>query len=86
MLHSRYLVADDRALFLLKDGSTAWDVKDFLVQQPECKEVTFENQNFPGAGASKPDVQQKSGTGKGENTNLNTEPDGKSGQTKKTEL
>ncbi|XP_020608414.1 LDLR chaperone boca-like [Orbicella faveolata] len=47
----RYLVSDDRALFMLKDGSHAWDVKDFLITQPDCKLVEFDNQQFPGAGA-----------------------------------
>ena len=37
---------------MLKDGSKAWEVKDFLVTQERCEEVTIENQNFPGAGAS----------------------------------
>ena len=44
----RYLVSDDRVIFLTKDGSYAWEIKDFLIQQPECLEVTFENQKFPG--------------------------------------
>ena len=46
----RYLVSDDRALLMLKDGSLAWDVKDFLITQPDCKLVEFDNQQFPGAG------------------------------------
>ncbi|KAK3734545.1 hypothetical protein QZH41_010388 [Actinostola sp. cb2023] len=45
----RFIVADDRVLFLLKDGSIAWDVRDFLITQPECKMVEFENQKFPGS-------------------------------------
>ena len=61
-------MADDRALFLLKDGSKAWEVKDFLVQQPECKEVTFENQNFPGAAATKPKTEQNSQSEKSSKT------------------
>lgn len=44
----RYLVSDDRVIFLTKDGSYAWEIKDFLIQQPECLEVTFDNQKFPG--------------------------------------
>ncbi|XP_065896193.1 LRP chaperone MESD-like [Dysidea avara] len=44
----RYVVSTDRALFLTKDGSLAWEIKDFLVQQPECLEVSFDNQKFPG--------------------------------------
>ena len=43
-------MADDRVLFMLKDGSLAWDVKDFLITQPNCKLVEFDNQQFPGAG------------------------------------
>ena len=49
-LHPRYLVSDDRVLFMLKDGSLAWDVKNFLITQPDCKLVEFDNQQFPGAG------------------------------------
>ena len=48
--HPRYLVSDDRVLLMLKDGSLAWDVKDYLVTQPDCLLVEFENQQFPGAG------------------------------------
>ena len=44
----RYLVSDDRVIFLTKDGSYSWEIKDYLVQQPECLEVTFDNQKFPG--------------------------------------
>ena len=34
---------------MLKDGSLAWDVKDYLITQPDCLLVEFENQQFPGA-------------------------------------
>ena len=44
----RYLVSDDRVIFMTKDGSYAWEIKDFLIQQPECLEVTFDNQKYPG--------------------------------------
>ncbi|XP_028402679.1 LDLR chaperone boca-like [Dendronephthya gigantea] len=50
----RYMVSDRRAIFLLQDGSTAWDIKDFLIKQPECESVEFDNQKFPGS-AAKPD-------------------------------
>ncbi|XP_068710978.1 LDLR chaperone boca-like [Montipora foliosa] len=46
----RYLVADNRVLFMIKDGSLAWDIKDFLITQPDCELVEFDNQQFPGAG------------------------------------
>ncbi|XP_036330714.1 LDLR chaperone boca [Rhagoletis pomonella] len=48
----RYMVDDDRAIFLFKDGSQAWDAKDFLVKQPRCKGVTIENKEYPGAWSS----------------------------------
>lgn len=47
----RYVVGPNRILFMMKDGAKAWEVKDFLVKQERCEEVTIENQNFPGAGA-----------------------------------
>ena len=45
------MVADRRAIFLVQDGSTAWEIKDFLIKQPECESVEFDNQKFPGSGA-----------------------------------
>jgi hypothetical protein len=33
---------------MFKDGSVAWEAKDFLVAQEGCKEVTIENKNYPG--------------------------------------
>lgn len=45
---SRYLVADDRSIFLFKDGSQAWDAKEFLIEQERCKEVVIENKPYYG--------------------------------------
>ena len=47
------MVGDDRALFVLKDGSKAWEIKDFLVEQDRCATVTIEGQDYPGKGAKK---------------------------------
>lgn len=44
----RYLVADDRSIFLFKDGSQAWDAKEFLIEQERCKEVVIENKSYYG--------------------------------------
>ncbi|XP_050325790.1 LDLR chaperone boca [Bactrocera neohumeralis] len=44
----RYMVDDNRAIFLFKDGSQAWDAKDFLIKQTRCKGVTIENKEYPG--------------------------------------
>lgn len=48
ILHCRYLIDDNRAIFMFKDGSLAWEAKNFLVEQDKCKEVTIENMSYPG--------------------------------------
>merc|ERR1712150_9045 len=48
----RYVVGSNRVLFMLKDGSKAWEIKSFLVTQERCELVTIEGQDFPGKGAS----------------------------------
>ncbi|CAF2114010.1 unnamed protein product, partial [Rotaria magnacalcarata] len=42
---------DSRVLFLLQDGSQAYEVKDYLVQQDRCQEVTIDNRPYYGKGA-----------------------------------
>ncbi|KAK1327740.1 hypothetical protein QTO34_012646 [Cnephaeus nilssonii] len=32
----RFIVGSDRAIFMLRDGSYAWEIKDFLVSQDRC--------------------------------------------------
>ena len=44
----RYIISDDRAIFMLQDGSEAWKMKDFLIQQDGCVEVEIDKQKFPG--------------------------------------
>ncbi|KAL1513218.1 hypothetical protein ABEB36_002654 [Hypothenemus hampei] len=44
----RYLVDDNRAIFLYKDGSQAWVAKDYLIEQPECESVTIESKVYQG--------------------------------------
>ncbi|CAK6442384.1 unnamed protein product [Pipistrellus nathusii] len=46
----RFIVGSDRAIFMLRDGSYAWEIKDFLVSQDRCAEVTLEGQVYPGRG------------------------------------
>ena len=46
MLIFRYVIADDRVLFQLKDGSIAFEIRDFLVTQDTCLTVTFEQLEF----------------------------------------
>ncbi|XP_030387130.1 LDLR chaperone boca [Scaptodrosophila lebanonensis] len=47
----RYMVDDNRAIFLFKDGAQAWEAKDFLVEQERCKGVTIENKEYTGTHA-----------------------------------
>ncbi|XP_050395777.2 LDLR chaperone boca [Patella vulgata] len=64
----RYIVGANRAIFMLKDGGKAWEIKDFLIQQDRCLEVTIDNQNYPGKGAkneNKTAKKDKSATKKG---------------------
>ena len=35
---------------MLRDGSYAWEIKDFLVSQDRCADVTLEGQVYPGKG------------------------------------
>ena len=49
----RYIVGPNRVLFMIKDGSKAWEIKDFLVKQERCEQVSIENQVYPGKGKAK---------------------------------
>lgn len=47
------MIDDDRAIFMFKDGSQAWEAKSYLLEQNELKEVQLESQTYPG---KNPDV------------------------------
>lgn len=55
----RFVVGSNRVIFMLRDGSMAWEVKDFLVSQDRCVDVTVEGQVFPGKAAKKDDAKYK---------------------------
>jgi hypothetical protein len=46
----RHVIDDNRILLVLTDGSQAFEIKDFLVQQDRCKDVTIDNRVYPGQG------------------------------------
>ncbi|XP_077174171.1 LRP chaperone MESD [Paroedura picta] len=54
----RFIVGSNRAIFMLRDGSYAWEVKDFLVNQERCGDVTLEGQVYPGKGAQEKEKQE----------------------------
>uniref|UniRef100_A0A672K7R9 LRP chaperone MESD n=1 Tax=Sinocyclocheilus grahami TaxID=75366 RepID=A0A672K7R9_SINGR len=49
----RFVVGSNRAIFMLRDGGYAWEIKDFLVAQDRCEDVTVEGQVYPGKAAKK---------------------------------
>lgn len=55
----RFVVGSNRVIFMLRDGSVAWEVKDFLVSQDRCAEVTVEGQVYPGKAAKEGDSKTK---------------------------
>ncbi|XP_032786183.1 LDLR chaperone boca [Daphnia magna] len=48
----RFMVDDNRAIFMFRDGSQAWEAKNFLIDQDRCFSVTIENKVYPGKGNS----------------------------------
>jgi len=46
----RYIISANRALLKLIDGSFAYEIKDFLIQQDRCELVSIEGQDYPGKG------------------------------------
>jgi len=58
----RFVIADNRAIFMFKDGAQAWEAKDFLVEQERLQELTIENKPYPGKYAT----AKKSAEGKDE--------------------
>lgn len=46
----RYIIADDRAIFVFEDGALAYEAKKYFLDQPELKDYSIENQVFHGKG------------------------------------
>merc|ERR1712183_567381 len=55
----RFVIEDDRVMFMFRDGKYAWDAKDFLVDQERCEEVQLEQQTYKGKFASVKDEPKK---------------------------
>ncbi|XP_078386601.1 LRP chaperone MESD [Cetorhinus maximus] len=73
----RFVVGSDRAIFMLRDGSYAWEIKDFLINQDRCADVTVEGQVYPGKAAekkkneTKPDKKKKDATASQKDNRVN---------------
>ena len=44
----RFLIEDNRVMFSFKDGSYAWEAKDFLIEQERIEDVQLEQQTYKG--------------------------------------
>merc|ERR1712189_134983 len=44
----RFVIEDDRVMFMFRDGGYAWEAKDFLLEQERCEEVQLEQQTYKG--------------------------------------
>jgi Chaperone for wingless signalling and trafficking of LDL receptor len=51
----RYMIDDNRAIFMFKDGAQSWEAKDFLVEQERCESVSVENKVYNGKFSGKKD-------------------------------
>lgn len=51
----RYMIDDNRAIFMFKDGAQSWEAKDFLVDQERCESVSVENKVYNGKFSGKKD-------------------------------
>ncbi|PRD19109.1 UNVERIFIED_CONTAM: mesdc2, partial [Trichonephila clavipes] len=49
----RYPISENRVIFMFKDGSQAWEAKDYLVDQKRCELVTIESKDYYGKHSSK---------------------------------
>ena len=48
IIADRFIIGDNRAIFMFKDGAQAWEAKDFFVEQKLCEDVTIENKPYFG--------------------------------------
>uniref|UniRef100_A0A8D0BGP8 LRP chaperone MESD n=1 Tax=Salvator merianae TaxID=96440 RepID=A0A8D0BGP8_SALMN len=84
----RFIVGSNRAIFMLRDGSYAWEIKDFLVNQERCADVTLEGQVYPGKGAKESEKEknkvkpEKSKKKKGADKKSGSSEDNRAGKAK----
>ena len=44
----RFMVEDDRCIFMFKDGELAWEAKDYILEQERCADIQLEQQTYHG--------------------------------------
>jgi len=81
----RYPLDDNRYIFMFKDGSIAWEAKDFLIDQEECLEVTIEQKTYHGKHTEAYKLEQKEAS-KSKSTKKDKKKTTKKKKSKKDEL
>ncbi|XP_064471668.1 LDLR chaperone boca-like [Ornithodoros turicata] len=56
----RFIVDSNRAIFSFKDGSQAWDAKDYLIEQEQLEEIVIESKPYYGKFSTKASQANKS--------------------------
>lgn len=49
----RFVIGDNRVIFSFKDGSQAWEAKDFLIEQERMETISIENKEYHGKHSTK---------------------------------
>jgi hypothetical protein len=44
----RFSIEEDRVLYMFREGSQAWEAKDYIIEQEQCEDVMLEQQTYPG--------------------------------------
>lgn len=56
----RFIVGENRVIFSFKDGSQAWEAKDYLIEQEQFEEMMIENKPYYGKFSTKASEANKS--------------------------
>jgi len=73
----RFVISDNRVLFKVDDGSLAFEIRDFLVDQERCEVVNIDGNDYKGKGSKKKKSSKKK---------KNTKKEKKTKKNSKTEL
>lgn len=55
----RFVLEDDRIMFLFRDGSAAWEAKDYFLEQERVEDVQLEQQTYHGKYSQKGIEEEK---------------------------
>jgi len=71
----RFVLEDDRVMFMFKDGAFAWEAKDFLIEQERCQDVQLEQQTYHGKQTKEYKAENKKKDGKKKKKSKKTKKD-----------